>query len=76
MMADCLAREFKFENPTKERVDAVQRVSNCIGTILGTSLGMHTPKDIPMLLQIDLASVLCRIASANLDNDTDQIRGK
>ena len=29
-----------------------------------------------MLLQIDLASVLCRIASANLDNDTDQTRGK
>ena len=75
-MADCLAQGFGFENPTKERVDAVQRVSNCIGSVLGTSLGMGAPKDIPMLLpvafQACLASALYRIASANLNDGTDQ----
>ena len=75
-MADCLVQGFEFENPTKERVDAVQRVSNCVGSVLGTSLGTGAPKDMPMLLQIAfqacLASALYRIASANLNNDIDQ----
>ena len=75
-MADCLTRGFKFESPTKERVDVVQRVSNSIGSVLGTSLRMGAPKDIHILLpvafQACLASALYRIASANLNDDTDQ----
>ena len=75
-MAECLAQGIEFKNATKERVAAVQRVSNRIGSVLGTSLGTGAPDDIPTLLPIAfqacLASALYRIASANLYNDTDQ----
>ena len=76
-MADCLAQEFEVGNVAEERLDAVQRASNCIGSVLGTSLGRGAPEDIPKLLQIAfracLASALYRVASANLNNDADQI---
>ena len=76
-MADCLKQEFRVGNATEERVAAVQRVSDCIGSALGTSLGMGAPDDISDTLlriafQACLASALYRIVSANLNNDTDQ----
>ena len=71
-MADCLRREFEVWNATNERDDAVQKVSNRIGSVFGESLQRDIPKLLPIAFQACLASALYRVASANLNNDTDQ----